>query len=375
MNGPVASTIGVPLVDLAVQHAQIAEEVAAGFREVMASSAYIDGEEVHAFEREFAAFSGGGFCVGVANGTDALELLLRSQELPEGAEVLLPTNSFVATAEAVVRAGLRPVLTDCTDDHLLSGDTMGDRLTGATGAVIAVHLFGQQADMGSIAARLAGTGIAVFEDAAQAQGATRAGCGVGQQSAGAATSFYPGKNLGAYGDAGAVVTPDEGRADRIRCLGNHGSAAKYVHTAVGVNSRLDTLQAVVLRAKLRRLATWNDERRRAARLYETLLADVGEVRTPRTLPGNEHVWHLYVVEVDDRDHVLEELHRAGIGAGVHYPTPIHLQPGWGHLGHRRGEFPVAERHASRILSLPMFPGITDDQIGAVVSALKDAVSR
>jgi dTDP-4-amino-4,6-dideoxygalactose transaminase len=364
----------VPLVDLAGQHAQIADEVAEGFRQVMASSAYIDGAEVHAFEQELAQFCGGGYCVGVANGTDALEILLRSEALPERADVILPANSFVATAEAVVRAGLQPVLIDCDEDHLISSDRLVAQITEGTGAVVAVHLYGQQADLDAITTHLEGTAVALFEDAAQAHGATRWGRGIGQHSRGAATSFYPGKNLGAYGDAGAVITTDEDRAERMRRLGNHGSSSKYVHTVIGFNSRLDTLQAVVLRAKLRRLTVWNAERRRAARLYEELLAGVDAVDTPRTLAGNDHVWHLYVVQVDDRDRVLDELNRDGVAAGIHYPTPIHLQPAFAHLGYGPGDFPVAERLARRILSLPMFPGITDEQIRAVVHALVRATS-
>jgi dTDP-4-amino-4,6-dideoxygalactose transaminase len=373
MSAP-ARVTEVPLVDLALQHAQVADEVAEGFRQVIASSAYIDGAEVRAFEREFALFCGGGECVGVANGTDALEILLRSEALPEGAEVVLPTNSFVATAEAVVRAGLRPVLVDCDGHHLIAVDSLDARLTPQTGAVIAVHLYGQQADLGAVAELLTGRSVALFEDAAQAQGATRLGRGIGQDTSGAATSFYPGKNLGAYGDAGAIVTTDTERANSMRLLANHGSSAKYVHTVIGFNSRLDSMQAVVLRAKLRRLEAWNSQRRWAARLYDELLAGVEQVQTPCSLAGNDHVWHLYVVQVDDRDRVIEELRQAGIGAGIHYPTPIHLQPAFAYLGYRLGDFPVAERLARRILSLPIYPGITEVQVRAVVSALARAVA-
>jgi len=366
----------IPLVDLSLQHEQVRDEIEEGFARVIATSAFIDGPDVEAFEREFAAYCGGGACVGVANGTDALELLLRSEALDDGSEVVLPANTFVATAEAVVRAGLRPVLVDCDEHHLLDAAQLRGALTPRTGAVIAVHLYGQQADLAAVSAALAGRPVAVFEDAAQAHGSLRCGQGIahGPGSSGAATSFYPGKNLGAFGDGGAVVTTDAARAERVRLLRNHGSPSKYVHAVLGFNSRLDTLQAVVLRAKLRRLAAWNGERRRTARLYDELLSGVDGVELPRTLPGNEHVWHLYVVQVDDRDAVLEELGRRGVRAGVHYPTPVHLQPAFGYLGYGRGDFPVSERAAGRILSLPMYPGMTEEQVRAVVDALAAATT-
>jgi dTDP-4-amino-4,6-dideoxygalactose transaminase len=366
--------VGVPLVDLGWQHAVIADEVADGFRRVISESAFINGPDVRLFEREFAERCGGGHCVGVANGTDALELLLRSEGLPPGADVIVPANTFVATVEAVVRAGLRPVLADCDSFHLLGPDQLRASLSPQTAAVVAVHLYGQQADMEGLHRALDGAPLALFEDAAQAHGATRWGAGIGQCSAGAATSFYPGKNLGAYGDAGAVVTRDADRAERVRCLANHGSTEKYVHRAVGLNSRLDTLQAVVLRAKLRHLAEWNAQRRRVARLYDELLAGVDGVETPRTADGNEHAWHLYVVQVDDRDRVLEELRRSGIRAGAHYPTPVHLHPAFASLGYGPGDFPVSERTCARVISLPLFPGITEAQVRAVARALARAVA-
>jgi dTDP-4-amino-4,6-dideoxygalactose transaminase len=364
----------IPLVDLAVQHAQVAEEVQAGFAEVLAAGDYIGGKAVPAFEQEYAEFAGVQACVGVANGTDAIELGLRAAGIGAGDDVVVPANTFIATAEAVVRAGARPVFVDVDDDSLLIDPGQVEAaLTERTRAVVGVDLYGQVAPFEQLPSSLADRGIVVVEDGAQSQGATRHGRPAGSFGRVAATSFYPGKNLGAYGDAGAVTTNDPELAQHVRLLGAHGSPAKYEHTHVGFNSRLDTLQAVVLRAKLRRLPEWNAQRSAAAAAYDELLAGHEQVRPPRTLPGNEHVWHLYVVRVPDRDRVLRELHEDGVGAGIHYPVPVHLTPAMAHLGGTRGQFPVAERAAEEILSLPMFPGITASQQERVAEALTRAL--
>jgi len=367
----------VPLVDLEWQHAQVAAEVASGFASVMSSGVFVQGPEASAFEREFAAFCGVGHCVGVANGTDAIELALRVLDIGPGAEVVLPCNTFVATAEAVARAGAMPVLVDCDPDTwLIDPEQAAKRVGTLTRAVIPVHLYGQIAPVERLYALLSGRPVAVIEDAAQAQGATRGGRGIGRWGAVAATSFYPGKNLGAYGDAGAVLTDNDEIARRVRRVANHGSEAKYDHSELGFNSRLDGLQAVVLRAKLRRLAAWNEDRRRLAERYHSALAplaDAGLLRLPTTAGGNVHVWHLYVVRVRRRDAVLSVLHDAGIAAGVHYPTPVHLQGAFRYLGYGEGAFPVAEQLASEILSLPLYPGMTDDVQDRVVEVLTAAV--
>ena len=367
---------GVPLVDLSVQHAQVADEVAQGFAEVLSTGDFIGGKAVGAFERAYAEFTGAGACVGVGNGTDALELAMRAVGVGPGDEVVLPANTFIATAEAVLRAGGTPVFADVDDDALLLDSASAEAaLTGRTRAVVPVDLFGQVAPFEQLPAVLAQRGIRVVEDGAQSQGATRHGKGAGTFGDVAATSFYPGKNLGAYGDAGAVLTDDEEVAQAVRLLGAHGSPAKYEHTVVGFNSRLDTLQAVVLSAKLARLRGWNAERRAAAAVYDELLADTDGVRLPTTLEGNEHVWHLYVVRVDRRDEVLRHLQEEGVGAGVHYPTPVHLTPAMAHLGYGPGRFPVAERAAQQILSLPLFPGITPTQQERVADVLRRGLER
>jgi dTDP-4-amino-4,6-dideoxygalactose transaminase len=366
----------IPLVDLSIQQAQIADEVAAGFADVLSAGDFIGGKAVTAFEQEYADFVDAQACVGVGNGTDALEMALRAVGVGTGDEVVVPANTFIATAEAVLRSGARPVFVDVDDEALLlDPERVEDALTSHTRAVVPVDLFGQVAPFEQLPASLEERGIVVIEDAAQSQGATRHGRRAGTFGSAAGTSFYPGKNLGAYGDGGAVITQDPELAVRVRLLGAHGSPTKYEHTVVGFNSRLDTLQAVVLRAKLRRLESWNDERRAAATRYDRLLAGVSDVRLPCTLAGNEHVWHLYVVRVPNRDAVLSALQADGIGAGIHYPVPVHLTPAMEHLGYAPGEFPVSERAATEILSLPLFPGITLEQQERVVEALLRALRR
>jgi dTDP-4-amino-4,6-dideoxygalactose transaminase len=360
----------IPLVDLAAAHAEVADEVETGFKRIIAETAFIGGAEVAAFEKEYAAFSGLPHCVGVANGTDALELALRAVGAGPGTEVILPANTFIATAEAVARAGARVVLVDCDPrTYLIDTEAALAAVTPATRAIVPVHLYGQLAAVERLRAGLAGREVAIVEDAAQCQGATRHGRGAGADGI-AATSFYPGKNLGAYGDAGAVVTASAELATTVRTLGSHGGLTKYTHDLVGVNSRLDGLQAVVLRAKLARLADWNARRRAAAARYDELLAGL-DVVLPVTLDGNEHVWHIYCVRVANRDEVLSRLHAAGIGAAIHYPVPVHRTGAFAGLG---GSFPNAEAAAPEILSLPIYPQITPDQQARVAEVLAAALA-
>ena len=343
---------------------------------VMERGAFIQGAPVAAFEAEFAAFSGVRHCVSVANGTDALELALRATGIPPGSEVIVPANTFIATAEAVVRAGGRPVPVDCDDDALIDVAQVAAAITPETWAVMPVHLYGQMADMETLASICDSRSLALVEDAAQAQGAERNGRGIGFWGMAAGTSFYPGKNLGAYGDGGAVLTDDAAVAAVVRRLANHGSEVKYIHTVVGTNSRLDALQAVVLRAKLALLAEWNSLRRQAAALYGEMLEPLeaaGLIRRPRVVAGNTPVWHLYVVRVDRRDEVLAHLTASGIGAGIHYPVPLHRTEAFAHLGYGPGDFPRAEAQADEILSLPIYPGITEAIISRVVDAVTEAV--
>jgi dTDP-4-amino-4,6-dideoxygalactose transaminase len=364
----------VPLVDLASQHREVADEVRQGFEEVYADTSFIHGKAVTSFEESYASYVGVRHCIGVGNGTDAIELSLRASGVGIGDEVLLPVNTFVATAEAVVRAGATPVLVDVDDRYLLMDMEAAAAATGPrTKAYLPVHLYGQSVDMGALLKLAEQSGALVVEDAAQSQGARWHGQMTGSFGLAAATSFYPGKNLGAYGDAGAVLTNDDDVARRVRMLGDHGSAAKYDHEMIGTTSRLDSLQAVVLSAKLRKLDGWNAARRAAAARYDSLLRNHPGIEIPGTAAGGTNVWHLYVIRVDDRDAVLDRLRGMGIGAGVHYPTPLHLTGAFAHLGQGRGAFPVAERASTRILSLPLHPHLTTQQQDRVVEALLSAL--
>ncbi len=366
--------MSIPLVDLGAQFREIADEVRPAIDDVLASTAFIGGPQVTAFEREYAAFTGARHCVGVANGTDALEMALRAVGVSWGDEVLIPANTFIATAEAVLRIGAVPVFVDVEPQTLLLDvKRLSDALTPRTKAVVPVHLFGQTAPVEQIMEIAGEHGIAVVEDAAQSQGARRHGRASGTLGHIAATSFYPGKNLGAAGDAGAVTTDDDELARRVRLLGAHGSERKYDHETLGFNSRLDTIQAVVLSAKLRRLEAWNGMRRDAAARYSALLSELSDVVLPVTAEGNEHVWHLYVVRLPERDHVLSQLQANGVGAGVHYPVPAHLAGALQHLGLGLGSFPAAEEAADEILSLPLYPQITASQQLRVVEVLAEAL--
>ena len=359
----------VPMLDLGWQHRRIEREVAEGFAAVLENTSYILGPQVDAFEREYAEYSGVDHVIGVGNGTDAIELALRAAGVGPGDEVVIPANTFVATAEAVVRSGASVVLADCGDDYLIDPEALRPLLGPAVRAVIAVHLYGQTADVDAIHT-VVGDGVLVIEDAAQSQGARYRGRRSGSLGDAAGTSFYPGKNLGAYGDGGAVSTPSAAIAANVRALRNHGGSRRYEHLVIGTNSRLDSLQAVVLSAKLRRLDTWNAERRRLADRYTAALRDAPGITTPLVNEGNEPVWHQYVVRVAHRDRVVDELVAAGIGAAVHYPRPIHLLPAFAYLGHGPGDFPLAERFAEQILSLPIYPGLSDDAQNHVLASVE-----
>ena len=368
--------MNIPLVDLAWQHAQIAEEVERGLRAVFEHSDYVLGAAVAEFESAFAAFCQVDHCIGVGSGTDALEIGLRALDVAPGEEVIVPAHTFVASALAVMRAGAVPVLADVDDAALLLDPSAVEACIGPrTRVVMPVHLYGQMAPMRALEALAERHGFALLEDAAQSQGARQDGRSAGSIGALAATSFYPGKNIGAYGDAGAVLTGDSSLADRVRRLRNWGSDRKYHHPEPGFNSRLDTVQAVVLLAKLARLADWNERRRAAAARYDSLLAGL-PLRIVSTAPGNEHVFHLYVVRLaatEERDRVLGLLNEAGVGAGIHYPLPLHLHGALAAYGYRKGQFPIAERACEQMLSLPLHPGIEAAQQELVAEVLARAL--
>ncbi|WP_220094242.1 DegT/DnrJ/EryC1/StrS family aminotransferase [Cryobacterium soli] len=363
---------GVPMLDLGIQHRQIADRVRDGFDRVLSGTGFIQGPEVHQFEDEFARYCGVARVIGVGNGTDALELALRAAGVGPSDEVIVPANTFVATAEAVVRAGATLRLVDCDANFLLDPAALDRAVTSRTAAVVAVHLYGQTAPVDDIRA-VVGPDRLIVEDAAQSQGALYHGRRAGSLGDVAGTSFYPGKNLGAYGDAGAVMTSSTEIADRVRMLANHGGRTKYEHLVVGTNSRLDSLQAVVLSAKLAFLDEWNAQRRALAERYDALIDGLPGVIPPRTVAGNEHVYHQYVVRVPNRDTVLAHLTDAGIGAGIHYPHPLHMLPAFASAHWPVGSFPVAEQLAGEILSLPIYPGLTEAQQDSVVSVLRSCL--
>ena len=366
--------MNVPLVDLKWQHEQIAEEVETGLAEVMAKTAFILGPQVAEFESAFAEYQEVPHCVGVGSGTDALEMILRALGIGPGDEVIAPANTFIATVLAVTRTGAVPVLVDSDPVyHQIDVHLAEDAITPRTRAIMPVHLYGQMAPMAPLMELAARHELRIVEDAAQAHGARQDGQTAGSYGAAAGFSFYPGKNLGAYGDAGAVVTHDPAVCDAVRRIRNWGSDRKYHHPQKGFNSRLDTVQAVILHAKLKRMQEWNGQRRQAAARYQELLGDLDALTLPATLPGNEHVWHLYVARVPERDRVLAALNENGVGAGIHYPIPIHLQGAYAELGKGEGSFPVAEAAANEILSLPMFQGITPQQQEHVAEVLRAVV--
>jgi dTDP-4-amino-4,6-dideoxygalactose transaminase len=361
-----------PFVDLGAQHREIAADLAPELERLFASGAFIGGEAVRRFEAAFAAYCGRPHCVGVANGTDALRLALAALGVGPGHEVITAANSFVATAEAIGHCGARPVLVDVDPDTLLLDPRALDRArTARTRAVVPVHLYGRLADVDAIGAWCARHGLALVEDAAQAHGARRRGRPAGSFGDAAGFSFYPAKNLGAAGDAGAVVTARQDVADRVRRLADHGQSERYHHEVEGVNSRLDAIQAAVLSAKLARLDGWNARRRALAAVYRARLAKL-EGLALSGAPGDEaeHVHHLLVVRVRERDRVRAALAGRGIDTGLHYPVPIHRQPAYRHLGYGEGAFPVSEAAAREVLSLPIYPHMTDDAVHRVCDALE-----
>lgn len=366
--------MNVQFLDLAAQSAEIADEVLPVWQRLFRHGEFVGGSEITAFEREYAEYIGVDHVVGVSNGTDALELAYRAVGLGPGDEVIMPANTFIATAEAASRVGAVPVFVDVDDHYLLiDPEAVEAAITERTRVIVPVHLFGQAAPVTPLLAIAQRHGVVVVEDAAQAQGASSPDGRAGALARVAATSFYPGKNLGAAGDAGAVMTNDAEIAASIRSLAAHGSSVKYVHDRIGMNARLDAVQAVVLRAKLRRLDAWNESRRVVAQRYSALLADLDPIRLPRSQEGNMDVWHLYVIRIDERERVMVELTGCGVAVGIHYPTPLHLTKAYAGLGYRRGQFPVAETAAERMLSLPMSPHLSRVDQERVAQALRHSV--
>jgi dTDP-4-amino-4,6-dideoxygalactose transaminase len=373
MNDMPSLPTPIPLVDLRAQGRDLEAQIQRVVAEVFRRCDFILGKEVSLFEREFAEYCQVPYAVGVGSGTDALHLACRALGLGAGDEVIVPAMTFAATAFAVSLSGARPVLVDVRrDDALIDPGKIEAAITSRTKAIIAVHLYGQCADMGTICAIAATHSLAVIEDAAQAHGALYLGKRAGSLGDIGCFSFYPAKNLGAYGDGGLVTTARRDLAERIAMLRNCGAREKYHHQAVGLNSRLDTVQAAILRVKLRHLDQWNAARRRIAGDYQTALGQVPGIEPTRHGAGSVH--HLNVVRLASRDVVLKALNARGIGAGIHYPFAVHELEAYASLGYRPGDFPVAEDWARRCLSLPLYPELGPIEVDACAAALAAAIA-
>ncbi len=366
----------VPFLDLTASHAPLKERVLAGIAELIDSNAFTNGPQVAEFEREFADYCGTRFCVGVASGLDALRLALLAVGVERGDEVIVPANTFVATLEAVTQAGGVPVVADANEsDYNLDLRAAEEALSPRTRFLLPVHLYGQMADIQGLRRLAESRGVTIVEDACQAHGAERDGVRAGTAGRAGAFSFYPAKNLGAMGDAGALVTDDSEIDSRVRVLREHGQRKKYEHELEGYTARLDTIQALVLLCKLPHLERWNEERRQVVSFYDEALQGVGDLRLPPVPPGSRPVWHLYVVRTRDPAALADFLAMRGIGTGRHYPEPPHLSRAYAGLGYPQGSFPVAEALAGEVLSLPIFPGISEAQLESVVAAIRDFFRR
>ena len=389
----------VPFVDLVTPHRELEEELVSVFRNALRTAGFVGGSVVEDFEREYAEFSDVKYCVGVASGTDALRFALIAAGVQPGDTVVTVPNTFIATTEAITQVGARPDFVDveartytmdpeklrlyletqCTRD-VQTGRVVSKRTGGPVSAVIPVHLYGQIADMDPIVELAAQYGLTIIEDACQAHGAEyfskREGRWrkAGSMGRAAAISFYPGKNLGACGEAGALITNDERLARLCKMLRDHGQSKKYFHVFEGYNGRLDAIQAGVLRVKLRHLAKWNERRRELAQEYGELFAGTEGVILPSAPDWSRPVYHLYVIRVADRDRLQQDLTAAGIGTGIHYPVPLHLTKAYEALPFRPGDFPVSERAASEVLSLPMFPGLSPQQQRYVVAEVRRSMA-
>ena len=392
--------VNIPFLDLVTPHLELQEELVAGFRDCLRNAHFIGGTVLDQFEQGFARFCDAPFCVGVANGTDALRFALIAAGVTSGDMVITVANTFIATSEAITQAGAMPAFVDIDeptynmdsarlqeflqercDFDVLSGKLIHIQSGRPVTAIVPVHLYGQMAAMDSIQELAARYGLIVVEDSCQAHGASyyserdKRWHKAGSMGAAAAFSFYPGKNLGACGEAGAVTTGDEQIARKIRMLRDHGQSRKYYHDVEGYNGRLDTIQAGILSTKLKHLAGWNEKRRQLAKNYDRLLSGTVDIVLPYQAPWSQAVYHLYVVRVPRREALQADLAASGIGTGIHYPIPLHLQNAYRRLGHGRGDFPVTERVALEILSLPMYPQLSFDQQQRVAEEIIDLVAR
>jgi dTDP-4-amino-4,6-dideoxygalactose transaminase len=366
----------VPFLNLRLHHEPLRAELRTAIEEVIDSSAFAGGKYVEKFEHEFATFCGAKYCSGVGNGTDALWFALLALGVGPGDEVITVPSTFMATAEAISYCGATPVFVDI-DEHTYTMDPsrLKRAISPRTKAIVPVHLFGQMADMDPIMEIARRHELFVVEDACQAHGAEYKGRQAGTIGDVGCFSFYPGKNLGALGEAGAAVTNNADLKRTMDTLRDHGQAKKYHHTLIGWNGRMDGIQAAALSVKLKSLAAWNEQRRHHAHAYDELLADAGGMILPKTATGRAHVYHIYAIRTPQRDDLMRQLSQQGISCGIHYPIPVHLQNAYAKLGMRRGTFPVAELCANEFVSLPMYPELTPAQVEAVAKAVTDWTTR
>jgi len=364
----------VPFVDLKCQAQELREEYQRVIWDVIDRAAYTLGPELQRFESHMAQLAGTDNAIGVSSGTDAVKLALLSAGVRAGDEVIVPANTFIATAEGVSHIGATPVFVDCDPDTaLIDVEKIPAAITDRTTAIVPVHLYGQPADMDELLAIASARGLIVIEDACQAHGARYKDRAAGSLGHAAAFSFYPGKNLGALGDGGAVTTSDPEIDAKVRLYRHHGQEGKNIHSVIGYTDRLHNLQAALLDVKIEYLPAWNESRREAARLYDEAFLNDPAIRPITRKTDRESVLHLYVIRVKDRDEVRARLGEVGVESGIHYPIPLHLQPAYAHLGHGAGDFPAAEALATDILSLPMYPQITRQQVEYVVESVRNAI--
>jgi dTDP-4-amino-4,6-dideoxygalactose transaminase len=364
----------VPFLDLEAHHAPLRAEIDCAIAQVIDASAFAGGPFVADFEREFAAYCGCEYAIGVGNGTDALWLALLACNIGAGDEVITVPSTFMATAEAITYCGAKPVFIDIDErTYTMDPSQIEGAITAKTRAIIPVHLFGQTADMDPILEFARARGLFVIEDAAQAHGAEYKGRKAGTLGDAGCFSFYPGKNLGAFGEAGGVVTNDAGINEKIRVLRDHGQARKYHHSMIGWNCRMDGIQGAVLQVKLRHLDRGNALRRKHAAAYSKTFRELDAVIPPTEAEWGKHVYHVYALRVPERDALLAHLNEAGIGYGIHYPVPVHLQEAYRGLGYGRGTFRVSEQTSNEFVSLPMFPELTETDLNAVIDAVENAL--
>jgi dTDP-4-amino-4,6-dideoxygalactose transaminase len=357
----------VPFLDLKAQYVSIRDKIAVALQQVLDNTAFAGGPFVEKFEKDFALFCKCEFAIGVGSGTAALWMVLSGLGVGQGDEVITTPNTFIATAEAISFTGANPVFVDIDEQtYTINPEQIENAITSKTKAIIPVHLYGQMADMDRILQIAKAHGLFVVEDACQAHGAEYRGCLAGSMGDAGCFSFYPGKNLGAYGEAGAIVTNNAELAEKMRMLRDHGQARKYHHSMIGWNARMDGFQGAVLRVKLKYLSAWNEVRRRNAKLYNELLSDVSNVIIPVEADYAKHVYHIYAIRTQNRDEFISTLAEKDIHCGIHYPIPIHLQQAYKFLGNGTGSFPVAEKCCEELVSLPMFPELSKEQIQYVV---------